>query len=350
MSTKTPVGILGATGIVGQRFVQMLEHHPWFEVAWLAASDRSEGRAYGEAARWRMKTAIPEHVARMQVSPARPDGAPHVIFAALDAAIAAELEPRFAEAGCAVVTNSSALRMQSDVPLVIPEVNADHIKLLECQTWRRKSHGFVVTNPNCSAIGLVMALAPLQQQFGVETVMAVTMQAVSGAGYPGVASLDILGNVIPYIAKEEEKMEEETRKLLGRLDGAKIVPGAFGVSVHCNRVAVEDGHTESVSLQLKKKARAEEIIHAWNDFRSVPQELKLPSAPERPLQYLNAADRPQPRLDVDAGGGMTATIGRLRPCNVLDWRFTVLSHNTIRGAAGAALLNAELLKVQGYLG
>lgn len=349
MPTKTPVGILGATGIVGQRFVQMLEHHPWFEVAWLAASDRSEGRPYAEAARWKLKTSIPRPVAEMRVSPASPAGAPKVIFAALDASIAAELEPRFAEAGHAVVTNSSALRMQSDVPLVIPEVNPDHIKLLECQAWRRKSHGFVVTNPNCSAIGLVMALAPLQQQFGIETVMAVTMQAVSGAGYPGVASLDILGNVIPYIAKEEEKMEEETRKLLGSLDGSKIALGNFDVSVHCNRVAVEDGHTESVSLKLKKKVGPEEIIQAWKEFRSEPQELKLPSAPEQPLQYLNAADRPQPRLDVDAGAGMTATIGRLRACNVLDWRFTVLSHNTIRGAAGAALLNAELLKVRGYL-
>src|SRR6266849_9977501 len=197
MSNKLPIGILGATGVVGQRFIQMLEHHPWFEVAWLAASDRSEGKTYGEAARWRLKTPIPAAVSAMKVSPATPEGAPRIIFAALDASIAAEMEPRFAEAGCAVVSNSSALRMQSDVPLVIPEVNSDHLKLLECQSWRRKSGGFVVTNPNCSAIGLVMALAPLEQQFGIETVMAVTMQAVSGAGYPGVASLDILGNVIP---------------------------------------------------------------------------------------------------------------------------------------------------------
>jgi len=350
MPTKVPVGILGATGIVGQRFVQMLEHHPWFEVAWLAASDRSEGRPYGEAARWKLKTAIPRRVADMTVSAANPKVAPKVIFAALDASIAAELEPRFADAGCAVVSNSSALRMAPDVPLVIPEVNADHIKLLECQSWRRKSGGFIVTNPNCSAIGLVMALAPLEQQFGIDTVMAVTMQAVSGAGYPGVASLDILGNVIPYISKEEEKMEDETRKLLGKLDGSKIVPGGFMVSVHCNRVAVEDGHTESVSLKLTKKAQPDEIVEAWQEFRSVPQEMDLPSAPKEPLQYMTAVDRPQPRLDVDAGAGMTATIGRLRPCNVLDWRFTVLSHNTIRGAAGAAVLNAELLKVQGYLG
>jgi aspartate-semialdehyde dehydrogenase len=349
MTAKIPVGILGATGIVGQRFVQMLEHHPWFEVAWLAASDRSEGRSYAEAARWKLKTSIPSRVAEMRVSPAMPEGAPKVIFAALDASIAAEMEPRFAAAGCAVVTNSSALRMQSDVPLVIPEVNHEHIKLIECQAWRKKSGGFVVTNPNCSAIGLVIALAPLQRAFGLDTVMAVTMQAVSGAGYPGVASLDILGNVIPYIAKEEEKMEEETRKLLGKLNGSGIIMGAFGMSAQCNRVAVEDGHTESVSIKLTKKAKSEEIIKAWNEFRSLPQELRLPSAPEQPVVYVTPSDRPQPRFDSDRGNGMTTTVGRLRPCGVLDWKFTVLSHNTIRGAAGAALLNAELLKVQGYL-
>src|SRR5437764_10044770 len=278
MQTKLPIGILGATGIVGQRFVQMLEHHPWFEVVWLAASDRSEGKSYAEAARWRMKTAMPERVAGMRVSPAKPEGAPKIIFAALDSSIAAELEPRFAEAGCAVVSNSSALRMQKNVPLVIPEVNPDHINLLECQASRRDSGGFVVTNPNCSAIGLVIALAPLHKQFGIETVVVVTMQAVSGAGYPGVASLDILGNVIPYIAKEEEKMEEEARKLLGNLTPSGIESADFAISAHCNRVPVEDGHTESVSVKLKTKAAPEAITEAWNRFRSVPQELQLPSA------------------------------------------------------------------------
>jgi len=350
MQIKAPVGILGATGVVGQRFIQMLEHHPWFEVAWVAASDRSEGRLYGEAARWKLKTPMPARVAEMRVSPAVPEGAPKIIFAALDASIASEMEPRFAAAGCAVVTNSSALRMQSDVPLVIPEVNPDHIQMIQGQVWRKQSGGFVVTNPNCSAIGLVLVLKPLQDLFGIEAVMAVTMQAVSGAGYPGVASLDILGNVIPYIPKEEEKMVEETRKLLGRMNGAGVVPGAFAMSAQCNRVAVEDGHTESVSVRLKKKARPEEIIKAWNEFRSVPQELKLPSAPEQPVFYTASVDRPQPRFDVDSGKGMTTTVGRLRPCGVLDWMFTVLSHNTIRGAAGAALLNAELLKVRGYFG
>jgi aspartate-semialdehyde dehydrogenase len=318
-------------------------------VAWLAASDRSAGQSYGDAAKWRLKTPIPDRVRSMKVSNAVPDGAPRVIFAALDAGIAREMEPQFSAAGCAVVSNSSAFRMQSDVPLVIPEVNADHVALIEKQSWRKQSGGYIVTNPNCSAIGLVVALAPIHRKFGIESLFVTTMQAVSGAGYPGVASLDILGNVIPYIAKEEEKMEEETRKLLGRLDGDHVEQAAFTMTAHCNRVAVEDGHTESVSLKLKKKASPEEMIAAFNDFRSTPQELKLPLAPVQPVFYDAAPDRPQPRFDVDRGKGMTVSVGRLRPCGVLDYKFTVLSHNTIRGAAGAALLNAELLKVQGLL-
>ena len=346
---KIPVGILGATGVVGQRFVQLLQHHPWFEVAWLAASDRSAGQAYKDAVRWKLRTPIPPAVADMIVSPATPEGAPKVIFAALDAAIAKEIEPKFAAAGCAVITNSSAFRMQQDVPLIIPEVNPTHLKLIDGQPWRKQSDGFIVTNSNCSAMGLVLALAPLQHKFGLDKVFAVTMQAVSGAGYPGVASLDILGNVIPFIAREEEKMEEETRKMLGALNGNGVVPGDFAISTQCNRVAVEDGHTESVSIKLKKKASAEEIIAAWNDFRGLPQEKRFPNAPEQPIVYMSAADRPQPRLDVDAGAGMTVSIGRLRPCNILDWKFTLLSHNVIRGAAGAALLNAELLHSHGYL-
>ncbi|MFB3814571.1 MAG: aspartate-semialdehyde dehydrogenase [Terriglobales bacterium] len=347
-NSKIPVGILGATGIVGQRFIQLLEHHPWFEVVWVAASERSEGRSYAEAARWRMKTPIPENVAKMTLADATtPKGAPKVIFAALDAGIAAELEPRYAEAGCVVVSNSSALRMNDDVPLVVPEVNGSHLALVTRQSWR-KNGGMVVTNPNCSAIGLVVALAPLHQRFGLETVFVVTMQAVSGAGYPGVASLDILGNVIPYIGKEEEKLEAETRKLLGRLDGSRVVEAPFKISAQCNRVAVEDGHTESVSIKFSRPVKPEYILSAWNDFHPL-KGLHLPSAPQQPVVYDAANDRPQPRFDVDRGAGMTVSVGRLRPCGVLDWKFTVLSHNTIRGAAGAALLNAELLKAQGYL-
>ncbi len=346
---KISVGILGATGVVGQRFIQMLEAHPWFEVAWVAASDRSAGQAYGDAVRWRLKTPIPASVRRMPVSNASPEGAPRVIFAALDAGIARDLEPQFAAAGCAVVSNSSAFRMHDSVPLIIPEVNADHLPLIEKQCWRKESGGYIVTNPNCSAIGLVVALAPLHRKFGIESIFVTTMQAVSGAGYPGVASLDILGNVIPYIAKEEEKMEEETRKLLGRLNSDHVEPAVFSMTAHCNRVAVEDGHTESVSVKLRQRAEPAEIVAAFNDFRSTPQQLQLPLAPAQPIVYDEAPDRPQPRFDVDRGNGMTVTVGRLRPCGVLDYKFTVLSHNTIRGAAGAALLNAELLKVQGYL-
>jgi aspartate-semialdehyde dehydrogenase len=351
MSNKIPVGILGATGTVGQRFIQLLESHPWFEIEWLAASDRSAGKTYAEAAKWNLSTPLPDRIARMKVSPAAPDGAaPKLIFAALDAKAAREIEPAFAAAGHAVVSNSSAFRMAEDVPLVIPEVNADHIELIKSQQWYKDKGGLMVTNPNCSAIGLVLALAPLHHQFGIERIFVATMQAISGAGYPGVASMDILGNVIPYIANEEHKMEEETRKLLGSIEGSSVVPADLVVSAHCNRVAVEDGHMESVSLKLRQTASAEEIIAAWNEFRCLPQKLKLPTAPEQPVIYETAPDRPQPRLDRDRGRGMSSVVGRLRPCNIFDWRFTVLSHNTIRGAAGAAVLNGELLKAQGYLG
>ncbi len=348
MQSRQKIGILGATGMVGQRFIQLMERHPWFEVAWLAASDRSSGKAYGEAVRWKLDTPLPSEIAAMPVSPAIPDGAPKVIFAALDADIAREMEPRFAAEGCAVISNSSAFRMQSDVPLVVPEVNADHLQLIEQQSWRKKCGGYIVTNPNCSAIGLVMALKPLEERFGVASVFVTTMQAVSGAGYPGVASLDILGNVVPFIKNEEEKLEEETGKLLGRLEGDRIVQLDARVSASCNRVGVEDGHTESVSVKLRTPATRQQVLEAWSDFAPL-QGQQLPTAPEHPVEFLAADDRPQPRLDRMRGGGMTASIGRLRPCNLLDWKFTVLSHNTIRGAAGAAILNAELLAALGKL-
>jgi aspartate-semialdehyde dehydrogenase len=351
MTKKIPVGILGATGTVGQRFIQLLEAHPWFEIEWLAASDRSAGKSYAEAAKWNLSTPLPPRIAQMKVAPSAPDGsAPKLIFAALDAMAAKEIEPAFAAAGHAVVSNSSAFRMAEDVPLVIPEVNGDHTELIKSQKWYKENRGFMVTNPNCSAIGLVLALAPLHRRFGVDKVFVATMQAVSGAGYPGVPSLDILGNVIPYIPGEEPKMEAESRKLLGSLKGASVVPADLALSAHCNRVAVEDGHMESVSIKLREPAKPEEIIAAWNEFRCLPQKLKLPTAPEQPVIYEPAPDRPQPRLDRDRGKGMSAIVGRLRPCSIFDWKFTVLSHNTIRGAAGAAVLNGELLKAQGYLG
>jgi aspartate-semialdehyde dehydrogenase len=352
MHSKYPIGILGATGMVGQRFIQLLENHPWFEVAWLAASDRSSGKKYGDAARWRLDTPLPERIARMTVSPAEPDGAPKIIFAALDADIARETEPRFAGAGCAVVSNSSAFRMHPSVPLVIPEVNADHLHLIEEQSWRRESGGYMVTNPNCSAIGLVVALKPIEERFGIEQIFVATMQAISGAGYPGVPSMDILGNVVPYIKSEEEKMEAETLKLLGRFEGHEVKPLAARMTAHCNRVAVEDGHTESVSIKLGNKlgrpVTKEDMLAAWAEFRPLAGR-HLPMAPEQPVEFAPQDDRPQPRLDRNRGRGMGVTVGRLRPCGLLDWKFTVLSHNTIRGAAGAAILNAELLRVLGKL-
>src|SRR5579859_5897588 len=348
MGDRLRVGILGATGMVGQRFIQMLEGHPFFEIAWLAASDRSTGRRYEEAVRWKLDTPIPTSVRAMPLSLATPEQAPSIIFAALDSDIARELEPQFAAAGCAVISNSSAFRMSPDVPLVIPEVNPDHLPLLESQSWRKQSGGYIVTNPNCSAIGLVLALKPLADRFGLDSVFVTTMQAVSGAGYPGVPSLDILGNVVPFIRNEEEKMEEETRKLLGAFDGRDVLPYNTRLSAHCNRVAVEDGHTESVSIKLRTPATQEQLLAAWSEFHPLVAH-QLPSAPEQPVEFLTADDRPQPRLDRMRGAGMAATVGRLRPCSIFDWKFTVLSHNTIRGAAGAALLNAELLMQMGKL-
>src|ERR1017187_9549483 len=267
MKNKLPIGILGATGMVGQRYIQLLENHPWFEVAWLAASDRSSGKPYGEAAKWRLDTPLPERIARMTVAPAEPAGAPKIIFASIDAAYARELEPLFAAAGCAVVSNSSAFRMAPNVPLVPPEVYADHLHLIEEQAWRRESGGYIVTNSNCTVMGPVLALKPIEDRFGITQIFATSMQAVSGAGYPGVASMDILDNVIPYIGNEEEKMEEETLKLLGRLDGHTERPLAARMSASCNRVSVIDGHTVSLSIKLRKHATHEQILAAWAEFR-----------------------------------------------------------------------------------
>src|SRR5579871_6829944 len=352
------VGILGATGMVGQRFIQLLSNHPWFEIAWLAASDRSAGKTYGEAVRWKLDTPLPAKIAAMTVQPNTPEGCsgelPKIIFAALDSDIARELEPKFAAAGCAVVSNSSAFRMAPDVPLVVPEVNADHLGLIERQSWRKEASvsgqpgGYIVTNPNCCAIGLVLALKPLEERFGIESLFVSTMQAVSGAGYPGVASLDILGNVVPFIKNEEEKMQEEVGKLLGSIRGRSIALLDARVSAHCNRVAVEDGHTECVSIKFKQKASREDVLAAWNEFAPLTGQ-RLPSAPEVPVEFDPSVDRPQPRLDRMRGNGMATTVGRLRECSLLDWKFVLLSHNTIRGAAGAAVLNAEVLARLGKL-
>jgi aspartate-semialdehyde dehydrogenase len=348
MKNTFQIGILGATGMVGQRYIQLLERHPWFQITWLAASDRSSGKTYGEAAKWRLDTPLPERIAKMTVSPAEPEGAPKIIFSSIDAPIARELEPKFAAAGCAVISNSSAFRMAPNVPLVIPEVNADHLLLIEEQPWRKESGGYIVTNSNCTVMGPVLALKPIVDRFGIEQIFATSMQAVSGAGYPGVASMDILDNVVPYIPNEEEKMEEEMLKLLGSLNGRVVKPLSAHMSASCNRVPVIDGHMVSLSIKLRKPATREEILAAWAEFRPLAGQ-QLPTAPEQPIEWTPLPDRPQPRLDRNRGNGMTVTVGRLRPCGVLDWKFTALLHNTIGGAAGATILNAELLASLGKL-
>jgi aspartate-semialdehyde dehydrogenase len=349
------VGILGATGAVGQRFIQLLADHPWFNITWLAASDRSAGKTYAEACQWRLDTPLPGHIAQMVLQPNTPEAAgsdlPRIIFSSVDAPIARDLEPRFAAAGCAVISNSSAFRMAPDVPLVVPEVNADHLDLIEHQPTRKQSGGYLVTNPNCCAIGLVLPLAALHARFGIEKLFVATMQAVSGAGYPGVPSLDILGNVIPFIKSEEEKLQEEVGKLLGTTANGAFQAADITVSAMCNRVAVLEGHTECVSVKLAQPATHDEILEAWAAFQPLQGRgldgLHLPSAPLFPVEYAPEQTRPQPRLDLMRGNGMATTVGRLRPCSLFDWKFTLLSHNTIRGAAGAAILNAEILAVLG---
>jgi len=350
---KLEVGILGATGMVGQRFVSLLENHPWFELAWLAASDRSAGKTYAEACSWRLRKPMPESARRLAVhecqTGAQGGKIPQLLFASLDSKVAGEVEQEFARAGHVVVSNSSNHRMEPDVPLLIPEVNPDYLALVTAQRRERGWKGMIVTNPNCTTVGLAMSLAPIEQAFGLEKVLMTSMQAVSGAGYPGVPTLDILGNVIPHIGGEEEKVEQETQKLLGKLSDGRVHPGDFAVSAHCNRVLVEDGHMESVSVALKSKASVEDLIAAWRKFRALPQERRLPSAPAHPIVVREEKDRPQPKFDVNTERGMATVIGRVRPCPVLQFKYMALSHNTIRGAAGAALLNAELMKSEGYL-
>lgn len=349
MSNKLRVGILGATGMVGQRFIQLLVDHPQFEVTAVAASDRSQGKAYGEACTWRLGGEMPLAVRAMPVQPPAPPLDCDLVFSSLPGEIARETEGSFAAAGYAVISNSSAYRMDDDVPLLIPEVNHQHLGLLARQQQRNRSGGFIVTNPNCSTIMLALALAPLHASFGVSAVAATTMQALSGAGYPGVASLNILDNVLPYIGGEEEKIESETTKILGRFTEDRIELAPMAVSAQCHRVNVADGHMAAVRVKLARKAELRELRESLESFRSLPQELGLHSAPATPIVVRDEPDRPQPKLDRDAGQGMTITIGRLMPDSVLDYRFVVLSHNTVRGAAGAAILNAELLIALGHL-
>jgi len=348
MNQRIGVGVLGATGMVGQRFAKFLEGHPWFEITWLGASDRSAGKPYREATSWRLDGAMPAGVRDLVVQECKPGAAPRLIFSSMDASVATEIEQAFAQAGHVIVSNSRNHRMDADVPLLIPEVNPDHLKLIPLQQRKRGWKGQIATNPNCSTIVLALSLAPLKQ-FGIERVTATTMQAISGAGYPGVASMDINGNVIPYIGNEEEKMQSETQKILGDFTGDAVRPHAAKVSAQCNRVPVVDGHMVATCVGFQQKPPLAEIREAIENFRSLPQERKLPSAPPQPLIYLSESDRPQPRRDAERERGMAVFVGRLRDCPVLDYKFMAMGHNTIRGAAGAAVLNAELMYSEGLL-
>jgi aspartate-semialdehyde dehydrogenase len=349
--SRLPVAVLGATGAVGQAFVRLLADHPWFELAEVVASERSAGRTYAEAARWIGDDAIPDRIAKMTVLACDPSAVRSpVVFSALDSSVAGEAEPAFAAAGRAVLSNAKNYRMEPDVPLVIAEVNPGHLDVLEAQRKNRKWSGAIVTNGNCAAIAAVMPLAPLHEAFGVRRVFMATMQAVSGAGYPGVASLDILGNVIPFIKDEEPKLEAEVRKFLGTRENGRIVDAGIVVSSHTNRVPVEHGHTVVMSVELERKVEIAEIQEAMAGWRGAKEAVGLPSSPERPLVVAEQPDRPQPRRDADAGKGMTVTVGRIRQDPMFHVRLVALGHNLIRGAAGASVLNAELMAATGRLG
>ena len=350
MSDRIPVAILGATGTVGQKFVRLLAEHPWFEVVAVAASSASSGRAYGEVVRWRETGALPRPVGGLTVGECAPPLPAAIVFSALDAEAAGPIEQAFAGAGAIVVTNARTHRMDPDVPLLIPEVNEDHLKLLDCQRDTRGWSGGILANPNCSTAALALALAPLDRAFGIEQLFVSTMQAVSGAGYPGVPSLDIVGNVIPFIGGEEEKIERESRKILGSLVNGAVEPAQFSISVHTNRVAVVDGHMAAVSVGFKRRVRPAEAAAALREFNGSPRVAALPSSPAPPIEVDERADRPQPRLDVDRGQGMAVTVGRLRACSLLDLRMVVLGHNTVRGAAGQGVQIAELLVAEGRVG
>ncbi len=350
MTAKIPVSVLGATGTVGQKFIRLLVDHPWFEVAAVAASSASVGRPYGEVVRWRENVVLPDRIARLRVEPCEPPLLGPIVFSALDADVAGPIEQAFAQAGAYVVTNTRNHRMDEDVPLLIPEANADHLSLIDRQQKVRGWSGAILANPNCSTAALTLALAPLHQAFEIERLFVSTMQAVSGAGYPGVASLDIVGNVIPHIGGEEEKIERESRKILGTLADGTIKPAEFAVSAHTNRVAVIDGHLETLSVGFRRRVTPDEAISTLQEFRSPPCVAELPSSPMPPIEVDPRLDRPQPRLDLDRGRGMAVTVGRVRSCPVLDLRLVVLGHNTIRGAAGQGVQIAELLVADGRVG
>ncbi len=346
---KIPVAILGATGAVGQRFIQLLADHPWFEIRALAASERRAGQRYGDTCRWILAQSPPPGVWEMRLSPLEPNLPARIVFSALPASVAGEVEPAFARAGYVVCSNASALRNHPDVPLLIPEVNADHLALIRQQRAVHGWSGLIVTSPNCTTTGLVMPLAPLHQAFGAQRVFAATMQAISGAGYPGIPSLDILDNVVPYIGGEEEKIERETRRLLGAVGEGGVAEAEIVVSAQANRVPVSDGHTVCMSLGFARPPSVEQAVQVLADYRPLAAVAELPSAPKRPLVLRAEDDRPQPRRDREAAGGMAVSVGRVRECPLLDLRLVSVVHNTLRGAASGSILNAELLVSQGYV-
>lgn len=354
MSTqqRIPVAVLGATGMVGQRFIELLQDHPWFELVGLAASEQHRKQPYGQVAHWRLLGDMPASVATLPVVPCKPAELPgvRIVFSALPAEVAGEVEAEFAQAGVAVFSNAKNYRMFPDVPLVVTEVNPNHIEVIPQQQKAHNWPGFIVTNANCCATPLVMALKPLQDVFGLRKALVTTFQAISGAGYPGIPSYDILDNVIPFIGGEEEKLESETQKMLGTWsESAGFNDSPIVVSAHCNRVATREGHLECVSVEFGREVAHEEVLDAWENFIGEPQRLNLPSAPARALIYRNEVNRPQTLLDRDAGRGMSVTLGRLRACPILQHKFVLLGHNTIRGAAGGSILNAELCVSKGYI-
>jgi aspartate-semialdehyde dehydrogenase len=352
MKKRIPVGILGATGAVGQRFVQLLVDHPWFEIVAVTGSDRTAGQAYGQGVNWVVPGDPPPAVADLVVQETRPDLDVPVVFSALPTALAREWEPKFAAVGYAVVTNASAYRMTADIPLLIPEINPDHTGLIPAQRAGRGWPGFIVASPNCSTTSAVLPMKVLQDAFGLQAAIMTTMQALSGAGYPGVPSMAIMDNVVPYIGGEDEKLEAEPKKLLGtfRAGAAAIEMAAIEMSAQANRVPVSDGHLASISVKLGRKATPAEAIAAFESWRPPAVCAELPSSPGNVLIYRHENDRPQPRLDRDAEAGMAWTVGKVRQCGVLDLRFLAITHNTLRGAASGSVLNAELLVAQGYLG
>ena len=340
---KIPVAILGATGSVGQKFIELLSNHPWFYIKELGASERSAGKQYKDAVKWVMSTNLDSQIAQLIVRECKPNFESKLIFSALDASVAGEIETEFANKGYYIISNSKNHRFDNDVPLLIPEVNHEHLGIIE------NKNGAIVTNPNCSTIGLTLAIKPLYDNFGIELLNVVTMQAISGGGYPGVPSLDILGNVVPFIGGEEEKMKTEPLKILGKFENNSIINADFTISAQCNRVPVIDGHLETVQIKFKEKPSRNDILEVWQNFKSLPQELNLPSAPKKPIHYFTEDYLPQPRLNSNIENGMSVAVGRLRECEIFDYKFVVLSHNTVRGAAGGTLLAAELMKANGSL-